>query len=246
MESNLRTSLRRLGQIVDSCLSRTSLKHLAAPAPDRAQSLSPLYPGDWATAPQDTVCVQDVSSSIGWQDCKPSRLIVSTKAAATFAQRRAALSPGDRLAVVTFSTHARVALPLTGIGHQDRIVQHLSALKAGGGTDIAQGLMAAYNLLAQDALGRPMLPRYRRVLLLTDGHGGRPLTWAKRLKRAGVLIEVVGFGGDPAAVDEALLRKVATTDANGFVHYWFFRDADGLIAHYESLATGIVFKGQGS
>jgi hypothetical protein len=53
----------------------------------------------------------------------------------------------------------------------------------------------------------------------------------------------MGFGGDPAAVDEGLLRKVATTDASGFAHYWFFRDTDGLVAHYEDLATGIVFRG---
>jgi Mg-chelatase subunit ChlD len=180
---------------------------------------------------------------MGWRDCKPSRLAASTKAAEAYARRRAALSSGDRLAVVAFNTHAHVALPLTGIGHLDRIVKHLSALKAGGGTDIAQGLRVAHDLLARDAHERALLPRYQRLLLLTDGHGGRPLTWANRLKGAGVLIEVMGFGGDPAAVDEGLLRKVATTDASGFAHYWFFRDTDGLVAHYEDLATGIVFRG---
>jgi Mg-chelatase subunit ChlD len=180
---------------------------------------------------------------MGWRDCKPSRLAASTKATGAFGRRRAALSCGDRLAVVAFNTHAHVVLPLTGIGHLDRIVKHLSTLKAGGGTDIAEGLRVAHDLLARDARERAMLPRYQRLLVLTDGHGGRPLTWANRLKGAGVLIEVIGFGGDPAAVDEGLLRKVATTDANGCTHYWFFRDTDGLVAHYENLASGIVFRG---
>jgi hypothetical protein len=58
-------------------------------------------------------------------------------------------------------------------------------------------------------------------------------------------MEIIGIGGDTSQVQEQLLRQVATTDANGFVHYWFFRDTDGLVAHYENLASGLVYRGHG-
>ena len=86
--------------------------------------------------------------------------------------------------------------------------------------------------------------RLKRVLLLTDGCGGNPLKVSRTLKDAGVLIEVIGIGGDKTAVNEKLLRRVATTDANGFTHYWFVTDTGNLIKQYENMAAGIVWKGR--
>jgi hypothetical protein len=37
------------------------------------------------------------------------------------------------------------------------------------------------------------------------------------------------------------LTHIGETDADG-THYWFFRDTDSLVAHYDNLATGIVFR----
>jgi uncharacterized protein YegL len=204
---------------------------------------TPLGLGDGASLPHDTVCIQDVSGSMAWKDCVPSRLDASTKAAEAYIRRRAALSPADRIAIVTFNNYGRVVLPLTEILRLDKIMIHLSSLRAAGGTNIAEGLKAAYGLLAQDAALYPTLARYRRILLLTDGHGGNPLPWATHLKNAGVLLEVIGVGGNTSEVDAPLLRQVATTDAHGFVHYWFFRETEGLVAHYENLASGLVFRG---
>ena len=59
-----------------------------------------------------------------------------------------------------------------------------------------------------------------------------------------VLVEVIGIGGHSSAVNEHLLRRIATTDPDGFTHYCFIRDSASLIAHYSELATGIVWKGK--
>ena len=198
---------------------------------------------DEALLPHDTVCVHDVSRSMSWKDCAPSRLEASKTATEAYVRRRAVLSPSDRIAIVTFNNRARVVLPLTEITQQGKIGLALSLLRATGGTDIAEGLGAANAVFAQDVALYPTAARRRRILLLTDGHGGRPLRWATHLKNAGVLLSVIGVGGETRFVDERLLRQVASVDVTGVVHYWFFRDTDSLVAHYENLASGLVFKG---
>jgi len=214
--------------------------------PSRDAGGMPLGLCDWAAGPQDTVCVLDISGSMRGTDVAPSRLEASKKAAEAFCRRRAGLSPGDRIGIVTFNNYGRVVLPLTEITRLDVILTCLASLRAAGGTDLAEGLKAANSLFAQDAALHPMLSRRRRILLLTDGHGGNPVSWAAHLKGAGVLIQVIGIGGDPSAVDEKLLRKVATTDGQGFLHYWFFRDTDSLVAHYEDLASGLIYREHGA
>jgi len=211
---------------------------------------SPLYnPIDlsdmrnWASFPNDIVFVQDISGSMRWTDCDPSRLEASKKAAEAHIRRRATLSLDDRVAIVTFNDHARVVLPLTELHRLNEILHQLRKITAAGWTDIAEGLKAGKKIFLKDLLDNPQLSRLRRILLLTDGRGGNPLKVANQLKSEGVLIEVIGVGGDNSQVDEKLLRKVATTDPNGFTHYWFFRDTNSLVAHYEDLATGIVFRG---
>jgi Mg-chelatase subunit ChlD len=196
-----------------------------------------------AFAGNDTVCVQDVSGSMKGTDCNPSRLEASKKAAETYIRQRAKLSPQDRIALVAFNELAHVALPLTDVCRTDTIITSVRSLKAGGGTDINEGLKAAGQILLEDPSQGVQHNRFQRILLLTDGHGGHPVGTARKLKGRGVLIEVIGFAGDASAVNERLLRKVATTDSNGFTHYRFCRDTESLVAHYEDLATGIVFRG---
>jgi len=205
------------------------------------------YLGSWDTPDcvsrlWDTVCVNDKSGSMSERDCRPSRLEASKRAAQQFIMRRANLSPRDRIALVSFSEYAEVVLPLTNICDTATITKALKGLHAGGGTDINEGLEVGGRILLENRLCDVHDNRLKRILLLTDGHGGHPIRTAKKLKSYGVLLEVIGIGGDPSAVNEKLLRKVATTDSHG-THYWFFRDTDSLAAHYDNLATGIVFRG---
>ncbi len=234
-----------LSRAVARCFGNSGL--LSGQATDLMRPVNPNETAsglsDSSSLPHDTVCVQDISGSMKCTDCKPSRLEASKKAAKVFICHRATRSPGDRVGIVTFNNHGRVVLPLTEIGQMDTILSYLSGLRVGGGTNIAEGLKAANGVFAHDMDRHPTPARNKRILLLTDGHGGQPLSWAAHLKGAGVLLEVIGVGGDTLQVNESLLRQVATTDADGFVHYWFFRDTDGLVAHYESLASGLIYRG---
>ncbi len=192
--------------------------------------------------PHDTICVKDVSGSMSRQDCKPSRLEASKMATEEYVRQKAVISPDDRIAIVSFTTQAKTVLPFTSVRETEFIVEQLKSLKAGGGTDIAEGLEEAKALLCSDPLISYQNQRLISLLVLTDGQGGHPINIAKELKKKGVLIEVIGIGGSRSEVNETLLRKVATTDINGFTHYRFIYETVQLTTHYQQLATGIVWR----
>lgn len=206
-------------------------------------SAAPLGQPHLNCGPTDTVLVNDVSGSMGNTDCQPSRLEASKQAAQEYVRQRVQRTPGDRIAVVAFSDFGEVILPLTTITRLDFITQGIKKLKVGGGTDLGAGLREAEKIhLPEGKIALSAADRNQQILLQTDGHGGNPIRIAKRLKEHGVLIEVIGVGGDPSAVNEDLLRKVATTDASGITHYRFIHDAEQLVNHYRQLATGIVMR----
>jgi hypothetical protein len=193
--------------------------------------------------PWDTVLVIDVSTSMSWRDCDPSRLAAAKKAGETFINKRATLSPHDRIAIVSFNIQGQVVLPLTRLTAMQKVVMSLEKLTPGGGTDLMAGVETAWNLYQPELFNDTCQSSLRRILLLTDGQGGNPIRLAKSVKSHGILIEAIGFAGRRSEVNECLLKKVATTDPGGFTHYWFFRDTQSLVRHYENLASGLLFKG---
>jgi len=194
-----------------------------------------------ADKPRDTINVADVSGSMGGSDYPPTRLDGGIKVSVEYVDKRIEQSPNDRVAVVSFNSTARIVLPLTPITNKEKIVRVIRKLTAGGGTDIAEGLKAAAEIFEAE----PQSNRQRHIITLTDGQGGRPLKIAGKLKTEyRVIINVVGIGGSPSDVNESLLRKVATTDPDGFCHYCFIKDTEALSEHYRQLATGIVWRGK--
>jgi uncharacterized protein YegL len=185
------------------------------------------------------ILVIDVSGSMGYQDCSPSRLAAAIMAAAAFIRERAAIAPQDLIGIVSFNTRGRIELPLMPITSVDSAVKALQKLRIRGGTDLDAGLKTAWVML------EPQLCEGISgwIIFLTDGQGGNPITRAKAIKSCGVLVEAIGFAGCESEVDTKLLRKVATTDANGFTHYWFFKDTQSLVTHYKELATGVMYRG---
>lgn len=82
----------------------------------------------------------------------------------------------------------------------------------------------------------------KRIVLLSDGDhntGPSPVAVASRLKRAGVVIDCIGIGGNPESVDEGLLKEIASRNPDGSIRYCFIGDSDALLKKYQDLAHHI-------
>ena len=65
----------------------------------------------------------------------------------------AALKPEDEVALFTFSTEAELRVPLTK--DKSKIADKISSFKAGGATNINDGIFAASEYLLKEAPKRP-------------------------------------------------------------------------------------------
>lgn len=84
-----------------------------------------------------------------------------------------------------------------------------------------------------------------RLLVLTDGehNSGRAPDArggiAEQLKKRGVCIDVIGIGGSPSELNEALLKRVAAKNADGSPRYCFIGDKSELVREFKRLAQHI-------
>ncbi|MBN2560181.1 MAG: VWA domain-containing protein [Phycisphaerae bacterium] len=176
--------------------------------------------------------VVDHSGSMGekFRDLM-TKLVATQRACSNMIISKERIDPADEIGLVAFNHAAQVLLPISPLStHKRQMLEVLQTLTAGGGTDINAGLKAARDLFdwgRQDVV--------RRVILLTDGHGGEPLATAEDLKGRGVVIDVIGIGPTPNHVNEKLLRKVASF-IDGELHYRFIKDQRTLVDHYTRLA----------
>jgi Mg-chelatase subunit ChlD len=83
----------------------------------------------------------------------------------------AALSPADRLSVVTFNTHANTLVPLSKMNDRGRAEVHaaLERVRPSGNTDLWGGLKAGLQVLAEGAPPAKRAGRLQSLLCLTDG-----------------------------------------------------------------------------
>ncbi|MCF7955175.1 MAG: VWA domain-containing protein [Phycisphaerae bacterium] len=182
----------------------------------------------------------DRSISMLESDYPPSRLKAAKRAAKDFVTTLKSHNDMAFVAVISFGETASVVLPPTSIEYEKQILKKINSIDIEGGTDTAKGLKEADSILSQYH-NRSLKSQ---VILLTDGHGGRPTKVAEKLKfEYGTIIDVVGIGGNQKDVNEVLLKKVATTDVDGTNHYRFIKDQAALSQHYHQLATGLAWKG---
>ena len=192
------------------------------------------------SAPGVVVLVMDHSGSMGWADYPPSRLGAAKDAAEEYVTTLARQSPNTYVAVVGFGHEAQLVCELTSIRHHKRIIRSLRDICVQGGTDIAVGLKLAVKVIENPPVKNAMV----QLILLTDGHGGHPVSISQKAKqRHNATIDVVGIGGTPEDVNECLLRTVATTDPDGRSHYRFVKDAHTLKQHYHQLAKSLTREG---
>ena len=180
--------------------------------------------------PADVICVIDVSGSMGSSATVQdehgntethglSVLDVVKHATATVG---AMLQPRDRLAIVTFSSRANVALPLTFMDAPGKaaLKQTLEGLHPSGSTNLWDGLQHAMDMVDATSAARST-----SILLLTDGQPteepprGHVPTLVRYLTKFATgslpfVVSTVGFG---YSLNSQLLRQIADKTGGTYV-----------------------------
>lgn len=210
-----------------------------------------------AAAGERLVVAVDESPSMLEPDWLPSRLIGAQQASCALVERKRQIAPDDEVGIVAYAGYAQVIQQLVVVGeYHAQLTAAIWGIQTGSGTSISRGLTAAGELLLPETrksfvqwlLGsteaKPTRRRTLRIILLTDGFhntGKDPVPVAQRLKDAGVCIDCIGIGGDPAAVNAKELRAIASLHADGVTpRYAFIGDKDSLIQKFEELAGRIT------
>jgi len=181
---------------------------------------------------EHVLLVDDISGSMAEEyTAGMSKLDAVKRANEIMIREKTRLDPDDHVGLIVFNSQAQVIMPLAQLAaHESQLIKEVRDLQIIGGTDIDAGLQAA-----RDTFDWSLDDIVRRIVLLTDGQGGQPLQTAEDLKEKRVVIDVIGVGPRPAAIDEALLKKVASA-IRGQLHYRFIKDQQTLIGHYTHLA----------
>ena len=206
------------------------------------------------------VLVLDVSGSMAATDIRPSRMEAARQAAHTFVQ---ALPADTRVGVVSFSTRAQVASPLTR--DREAVQAAIRTLQADGGTAIGEGLAMGLDVLRRGAAGQeaagataapdnnaPAGQMVGTVVLLSDGatSGGEPPAQAAaRASEAGVVVHTVGMGtrdanvrvrnGARAGLDEQTLQEIARSTGG---EYFYAAQSVDLESIYSSIGSQVSWK----
>jgi len=147
------------------------------------------------------VLVVDRSGSMSGQKIE----ICKSAAAATVEL----LSRRDYVGVVTFDSAARWAVPITRASSRGTIAAQISAISAGGGTNIHPGMTAAEQALAS------VKAKVKHMIVLSDGRstGGGYQMLAARMHAKGITISTVAVG---SGADTALLQAIAAAGTGKF------------------------------
>ena len=195
-------------------------------------SLRGSEPNQRASQREHVVFVIDKSGSMAeLYDGGMTKMEAAKRANITMLIEKWRIDPDDEAGVVAFDGHGQTLTGLLPLRSQKRqVIEAIQSLTPSNGTDINDALKTAdgtFDWNRSDVV--------RRIVLLTDGHGGHPIRTADDLKKRGLIIDVIGVGPDPTAVDEKLLRKVASV-IEGEIRYRFIKDQQTLVAHYTQLA----------
>ncbi|HVR21408.1 MAG TPA: VWA domain-containing protein [Polyangiaceae bacterium] len=142
------------------------------------------------TPPRNLVFLVDVSGSM-----QPANKLPLLKNGLGLLART--LRPEDSVAIVVYAGASGLVLPATSGGRQDRILDSLQSLEAGGSTNGGDGIRLAY-AVAKEHFKKGGI---NRVILATDGDFNVGTTSEGELQRliedkrkSGIFLTVLGFG----------------------------------------------------
>jgi len=162
--------------------------------------------------PTDVVVVLDRSGSMAGDPM--------AKALAAIRELVGQLGSDDRFALVTYAHGADVTIPIgfASDGARSNWVARLGSIGAGGGTNMAEGLDRAHELVASTRSAG----RIARIVLLSDGHANQgdasPDGLARRSGRAvngEYVLSTVGVG---EGFDERLMTRLADAGTGNFYY----------------------------
>ena len=132
------------------------------------------------------------------------------------------LTEKDRVAIVTYSDSASLALPSTPCNQEATIIKAIEALHAGGSTNGAGGIQLAYQTAEKSFLKEGT----NRVILATDGdfnvgitNQGDLVRLIEEKRKSGIFLTVLGYG--MGNLKDSTLEKLADK-GNG--HYAYIDD----------------------
>jgi Ca-activated chloride channel family protein len=191
--------------------------------------------------------VIDTSGSMDAVDVLPTRMDAARSAARTLIDR---LPSNTRIGLVSFSTSANLAAPLTQ-NRQD-VLTALDYLQAGGATATGDALTLAISQLAPTTAGATSGRPPAMIVLLTDGgtnRGSNPLAAAAQAKAAGIPIITVGVGSRNEAVtvhgqrvggvDDQALGAIARATGG---KYYYAEEAGQLSQIYSNLGSSFGWR----
>jgi len=120
------------------------------------------------------------------------------------------MHPGDHISLVTYSNDVTLNLEYTPIENIDKIQDAVEAIKTGGSTDLARGVMVGYQIAANHFKKSAM----NQVIICSDGvanvghlEADKIIKRVEAFKKQGVSFTSIGFGlGD---YNDQLLQKLA-------------------------------------
>ena len=172
--------------------------------------------------PTDAIVVLDRSGSMGDDD----KWRFATQAVYSLLDR---LTPVDRIALITFDTHARINSELIQADdtHKRRVRNGIRSLRPGASTNLGDAL-----LLAEQIASKGRATEHRtRIILLSDGHANTGIVEpselaaiSRRIADRGNVVSTIGMG---LGFNETLMASLADHGMGSFSY----------LEHLESLGT---------
>jgi Ca-activated chloride channel family protein len=156
------------------------------------------------------VLLIDVSGSMAGAD----RLQLLKEGFIDFANQ---MRPQDRIAIVTYAGYQSLALPSTPGTQKSKIIDAISKLGSGGGTNGSGGIILAYDIAKQNFIANGN----NRVILGTDGDFNIGVTNTEDLvklveekREQGIFLTTVGVG--VGNFNDAMMEKIANKGNGNF------------------------------